>query len=274
MIELCYETINRSPFHHAGLRGRPARADRAAASAGFRWTGLDLPSIEQYCETGGSLASLRRLLDDEGLRCFELQPLIVSTDASETVAAARRVAEIAERLESPWVQSGLVGELGEEMEERFRQRAGIVAEAGAALALEYLPFNALKSIADTRSFIARSGVDSARIVVDTWHFFHGPDQWSDLEGLALDELAYPQFDDHPALESDDLLEETTQRRVLPGQGRFDLHRFSKILLDKGYDGPVSVEILSADLRRLSPERFARAVFESASPYWLDADGAR
>ena len=39
----------------------------------------------------------------------------------------------------------------------------------------------------------------------------------------------------------------------------------------GYDGPVSVEILSAELRRESPEDFARAVFESASPYWVRAE---
>jgi sugar phosphate isomerase/epimerase len=268
MVELCYETINRSPFITPGFAADLPAQIRAAAAAGFRWTGLDLPSIEQYCESGGTLDSLRSLLDAEGIRCFELQPLIVSVDPSETVVAARRVAEIAARLEVPWVQSGLVGELGEAMEERFRERAAIVAEAGAAIALEYLPFNALKSIEDTRSFIARSGVESARIVVDSWHFFHGPDTWSDLETLSLDELAYPQFDDAPPLESDDLMFETTQRRVLPGRGSFDLHRFSRTLLDKGYDGPVSVEILSSELRRESPESFARQVFESSAPYWL------
>jgi sugar phosphate isomerase/epimerase len=269
MPELCYETINRSPFITPGFEADLPAQIRAAAAAGFRWTGLDLASIEQYCEHAGTLDSLGRLLDGEGVRCFELQPLIVSVDPAETLVAPPRVAEIAARLEVPWVQSGLVGDLCEEMEERFRQCAAIIAQAGAALALEYLPFNALKSISDTRRFIARSGVESARIVVDAWHFFHGPDQWSDLEELALEELAYPQFDDHPDLESDDLLFETTQRRVLPGQGRFDLQRFCKILLDKGYDGPVSVEILSADLRQESPEQFARAVFESAAPYWID-----
>jgi sugar phosphate isomerase/epimerase len=232
MSQLCYETINRSPFITPDFEADLPAQIRAAGKAGFEWTGIDFASIDQYCDRGGSLASLRRLLDDAGLRCFELQPLLLSDDFAETIVGARRAAEVA-----------------------------------AALALEFLPMNALKSISDTRAFIARTGVETARIVVDTWHFFHGPDEWSDLEALSLDELAYPQFNDHPALESDDLMFETTQRRVLPGQGVFDLDRFSRTIREQGYDGPVSVEILSAELRSSAPEDFARAVFESASRYW-------
>jgi len=273
MSRLCYETINRSPFITPGFEADLPAQIRGAAAAGFRWIGIDLASIEQCCEGGGSVAELRRLLDGEGLRCFEIQPLIVSVDPFETAMAAQKVAEIAASLEVPWVQSGLIGELGPAMEDGFCERAEIIATSGAALAVEYLPFNALKSISDTRDFLARTGVTNVGIVVDTWHFFHGPDEWSDLDGLSLDELAYPQFDDAPPLESEDLMFETTQRRVLPGQGRFDLERFSRTILDKGYDGPVSVEILSDELRALAPDDFARAVFESASPYW-DSEGTR
>jgi sugar phosphate isomerase/epimerase len=267
MTDLCYETINRSPFITPGFEADLPAQIRASGHAGFRWTGIDFASIDQYCEGGGTLASLRGLLEDAEMRCFELQPLIVSNDLAETIAGAHRSAEVAAALEVPWVQSGIVGDLCDAAEEGFRESAAIVAEAGAALALEFLPMNALKSISDTREFIARTGVASARIVVDTWHFFHGPDEWSDLEALSLDELAYPQFNDHPALESDDQMFETTQRRVLPGEGRFDLKRFCQTIRDNGYDRTVSVEILSAELRKSSPEDFARAVFESSLPFW-------
>lgn len=267
MNALCYETINRSPFITPGFVADLPAQIRAAGKAGFHWTGIDFASIEQYCEGGGTLRSLRGLLEDAGLRCFELQPFIVSENLAETIAGAKRSAEIATILEVPWVQSGIVGEVCAAAEEGFRQGAALVAESGAALALEFLPMNALKSISQTREFISRTGVATARIVVDTWHFFHGPDEWSDLEALKLEELAYPQFNDHPALESQDLMFETMQRRVLPGQGRFDLDRFCRTIRDKGYADPVSVEILSSDLRSLSADDFARVVFESASPYW-------
>lgn len=267
MNPLCYETINRSPFITPDFEADLSAQIRAAGNAGFRWMGIDFASIDQYCDGGGTLASLRRQLDDAGIRCFELQPLLLGENLAETIAAAHRAAEIASLLEVPWVQSGVVGDLGVQVEEGFRESASIVAKSGASLAVEFLPMNALKSISETRAFFASAGVETAGIVVDSWHFFHGPDEWSDLEALSLGELAYPQFNDHPALESDDLMFETTQRRVLPGQGLFDLTRFSRTIREKGYEGPVSVEILSAELRRLSPEDFARSVFESSSPYW-------
>ncbi len=267
MAELCYETINRSPFLTPGFEADLPAQMRAAGKAGFRWTGLDLPSIRQYLERGGSLRDLRSLLEDVGLRCLELQPLILSEDVEATRDEAHAFAEVAAFLDVPWVQGGVVAEPSPALMDSFRVAASTLAEAGAAIALEYLPFNALCSIADTRRFLARSGVESARIVVDTWHFFHGPDEWMDLETLAVEELAYPQFNDAPPLESEDLMYETTQRRVLPGAGRFDLERFSRLILDKGYEGPVSIEILSASLRQETPERFARAAYEASAPYW-------
>ena len=69
-------------------------------------------------------------------------------------------------------------------------------------------------------WLERADVD-AGVLVDTWHFFHGPDGWDELEALPLARLAYVQFDDHPALESPDLREECLHRRVFPGEGLFE-----------------------------------------------------
>ena len=75
------------------------------------------------------------------------------------------------------------------------------------------------------------------------------------------------FDDAPELASDDLMYETTQRRALPGEGRFDLTRFATCLRSRGWDGPVSVEVLSAEMRSWPREVFARRVHAAARPYW-------
>jgi sugar phosphate isomerase/epimerase len=151
--------------------------------------------------------------------------------------------------------------------DNLRRAADLVREAGARLALEYLPFTPLRSIRDVLDAIDRAGISDARVVVDTWHFFHGPETWADLDALPLERLAYPQFDDAPELESDDLMYETTQRRVLPGEGRFDLHRFARTLRERGWDGPVSVELISAEMRRWPRDVFARRAQAAARPYW-------
>ena len=62
--------------------------------------------------------------------------------------------------------------------------------------------------------------------------------------------------------------ETQDRRVLPGDGEFDLSRFAATLLDRGWDGTVSVEVLCADLRGTPEPEFAAMAYRSTARYWL------
>jgi sugar phosphate isomerase/epimerase len=54
---------------------------------------------------------------------------------------------------------------------------------------------------------------------------------------------------------------------LPGEGTLDLDRFASTLLDRGWDGTVSVEVLSADLRTLPADTLMRRLYHSAVPFW-------
>ena len=80
-------------------------------------------------------------------------------------------------------------------------------------------------------------------------------------------MAFVQFSDHPALESQDLWYEMLQRRALPGQGRLDLGRFASVVRAKGYQGMVGVEIMSEALRSLTYDEFARQAHDAAAPDW-------
>lgn len=267
MPELCYETIQFSPFIDPASEADLPGQIRAAGAAGFEWIGIDAPSVAQHRARGGTLEDLAQSLRAAGLRCLEIQPLIVSASAADSLASARETAEIARALGAPWIQGGLTDPPTHAVLEHLRRAADLAREAGARLALEYLPFTPLRTIRETLDAIDRARIPDARIVVDTWHFFHGPESWADLEALPLERLAYPQFDDAPELESDDLMYETTQRRVLPGDGRFDLRRFVRTLRERGWNGPVSVELLSAEMRRWPHELFARRVHAAARAYW-------
>ena len=110
-------------------------------------------------------------------------------------------------------------------------------------------------------------MDRAGVVIDSWHFFRGESSWQDLETVPLSRIAYVQFSDATAAVSDDVLDETMNRRVMPGDGGFELDRFASTLLGRGWEGLVSVEVLSRDLGRLPVAEFARLAWESTSPYW-------
>ena len=78
-----------------------------------------------------------------------------------------------------------------------------------------------------------------------------------------------QFNDHAPLASGaDVLFETTQRRLLPGEGAFDLKRFAATLRAAGFDGVVGPEILSEESRRFSMDEAARRIMETSGPYWV------
>ncbi len=77
------------------------------------------------------------------------------------------------------------------------------------------------------------------------------------------------FADALAPESGDrLVRETLHRRAAPGEGVLELDRFAATLRDGGYDGTVSVEVLSAALRELPVDALVERLHGATAPYWL------
>jgi sugar phosphate isomerase/epimerase len=85
--------------------------------------------------------------------------------------------------------------------------------------------------------------------------------------MPLDALGYVQFDDAPPPIGDDLILELQTRRVMPGAGRLDLPGFCQRVKAKGFDGVVSIEVLSDELRTLDVGEFARVAIEATRALW-------
>jgi sugar phosphate isomerase/epimerase len=67
--------------------------------------------------------------------------------------------------------------------------------------------------------------------------------------------------------SDNLVRETLHRRALPGESILELDRFAQTLLDRGWDGTVSAEVLSAELRELPVNALVRRLYDTTAQYW-------
>jgi sugar phosphate isomerase/epimerase len=262
---LCYESIQWSPF----IGDRPVELVaqvRAAAAAGFEGFSIDVWSLRAHLVQGGKLEELAAAIADHGLRCMELQAMVVTDDEQATLAEADEFAAMIDVLQPDYLMTGFPGEPTDQAVANYRAAVARLPR-GPRVGLEFLPNLPICDIGAARSVLRRAELPDAGVVVDAWHFFHGPSQWSDLEELPIGEVAFVQFSDHPALESDDLAYEMLQRRALPGQGQLDLGRFVSVFDDKGYDGMVGVEIMSEALRQLSYEEFARQAHDAAEPYW-------
>jgi sugar phosphate isomerase/epimerase len=195
--------------------------------------------------------------------------LVVSKDEPKTSATAEQLAEAAATMNADWVLTIFRAPLSSETARIIERCAAIFAEAGAGMAVEFSPLGPISSIA-TGLEVMRVGNRAggrAGLMIDSWHFCFGESTWDDLATVSLEEIAYIQFDDALAPESDDLMSETMSRRALPGDGILELDRFASTLLERGFDGTVSVEVLSAELQALSINEITSRIHATTSPYW-------
>jgi len=264
-IEFCFNSFNRSAYHgiDPDLPGQIA----AAARAGFTWFGVDRFSVAAWVESGKHIEELAALIESQGMRCWEFTAAFVIADRDSTLASARAVVDMAAAFKPRWVQINGLAAVTDETRETCRLATELVANIGAGVALEYLPFTPINNIASTLDLFGTLPPQRAGVLVDTWHHFRGSDEWHDLEALPLERIAYVQFDDALAMISSDLSMETLNRRAFPGEGEFDLRRFCDTLKAKGFDGVVSVEILNAAYREYDLYEFAQRALQTTRSYW-------
>jgi len=272
MVEFCFEGVNWSPF--VGFE-KPNLAEeiRAAASAGYRWITLDKASIAYYVEHDGTLATLKAEIERNGLKMLGLQDLSINDDVAGVEATTRTLVDTGAALGARYLQAGITAPIDDKVIAATRAAHLICQDAGMDIAMEFLPFLPLASIGQTLDVLGAAGMTGPNIVVDTWHFFNGPDGrsadggWDALAGIPVGRIAFVQFNDHGPLESDDLLAETIEKRVMPGEGIFDLKRFVATLRASGFDGIVGTENISRVTRFQPIDQVAHRLMDTARPYW-------
>jgi sugar phosphate isomerase/epimerase len=230
----------------------------AASAAGFTAVGInadrvDPAAVDAYATTE--------------MRCHELLAFVVGDDEAATMASAEELADRAERIGAEWVLTVFTAQAPTQ---RIVRCAKLFDGVGAGLAVEYSPLGAIPSIRDGMEYVqAASRTAHAGLLVDSWHFCFSDDTWDDLAAVPLEDMAYVQFTD--ALEPeyrDRMVRESLHRRALPGEGILELDRFAATLLDRGWDGTVSVEVLSAQLRELPVDELIGRLYTTTSAYWI------
>jgi len=229
----------------------------AASAAGFGAVGInadrvDAGAVEAYAANE--------------VRCHELLAFIVGDDESAMMASAEQLADRAQAIGTDWVLTVFTHKVPAK---RIQRCAKLFDDAGAGIAVEYTPLGAIPTISDGMEYVRAAGLTArAGLMIDSWHFCFSSNTWEDLAAVPLDDIAYLQFTD--ALEPEfreRMIRESLHRRALPGEGILELNRFAAIFLDQGFDGTVSVEVLSAALRQLPVDELAARLYATTAAYW-------
>jgi sugar phosphate isomerase/epimerase len=240
-----------------------------AASSGFKGMGFWHADILEI-RRSYSFQQMKRLLNDNGIVHIEVEWLLdwfctgARRDASDQIRTL--LLDAAEALGASHIK---IGDLGNDcteiprMTEEFALLCRQAAERGVRVLFEMLPqqFSRAPSLDDVLAICQGAGANNGGIMLDNLHVQRTATTPDDIVrkigrriplGVEINDgyLATPaRFQDS-----------VVNKRLLPGDGEFDIASFLKAVWSIGYDGPIGVEVLNEYIRKWSLETAATESF--------------
>jgi 2-keto-myo-inositol isomerase len=136
--------------------------------------------------------------------------------------------------------------------------AGEVAEQfRMSLRIEFVRTSTFISTLPTLLKMTRAAAHpSIEPMLDCYHYWSGLSKLEDLDALRAGEIAHVHFQDVPDMPRE-LLDQST--RFIPGDGISPLPRILAKLAEKGYAGPLSVELFLPKFQQGDPYEVAREI---------------
>jgi len=158
---------------------------------------------------------------------------------------------------------------------RLRACAEVLKDHGCRLGLEFVgpktcrdghryPF--VHNMDQMLSLAAEIGTGNVGLLLDCWHWYTAHHTPADLAKLTNSDVVYVHVNDAPA--GVDVGAQVDNVRAMPGAtGVIDIAPFLTALDTMGYDGPVTAEPFSQELRDMPDPQAAKAVLESLDTIW-------
>lgn len=235
-----------------------AKRVAAVADAGYTGFGLVYDDLLAIRDSIG-FATLRDMVRDAGLTHTEIELIehwwVPRGEPGNSYHVRDLLFEAADVLEPAFIKIG--SELGprtttpEQLIAPLRELAHQTVEHGTRLAIETMPFSIIATVPMGAEIVAAVDHPDVGLLVDAWHVFRAGTSLAELDATLPAEYIFGvELDDAATEVVGTLFEDTVERRLLCGDGSFDLAGLIQLLHGKGFDGPWGVEILSAGFRTL------------------------
>ncbi|HVS76294.1 MAG TPA: sugar phosphate isomerase/epimerase family protein [Steroidobacteraceae bacterium] len=254
-----------------------------AAKAGFRAMGFwhaDLQAVRKRL----GWREMRDILDANGIIDLEIEWLLdwfctgprrVASDAVRSL-----LLDAAEALGASHIK---IGDLGNDcadvplLAEEFAVLCRQAGERGTRVLFEMLPapFSRVPSLEQVLAVCRAAGERNGGIMLDIMHVQRTGTSFEDIvRKIGRDLPLGVEINDGALGMPLDLHDSVVNRRLLPGDGEFDLGGFLHAVWTLGYDGPVGVEVLNEYIRKwpletAATEAYARTtrVISAARKQW-------
>jgi sugar phosphate isomerase/epimerase len=251
----------------ATVRHPLERVLAAAAGAGFRGVALDWFTLRAAERAGTEASAIADRVLELGLVVTDLSALGLGVDAGTDERVSASMARRCAALGIPLCALVLTVPPSPAADDRISRVADTFAASGVRLALEFVPYTAVRTLAEARAVCERVGHDRCGVLVDTWHLTRSGGSPADLADLGSHEIACVQLADAAPEAANDLPEESRRSRMLPGEGVVDFPAVAAALTTAAYAGPMGTEVLDRRLAARPPEAVAEACFRAAAAYF-------
>ncbi|MBM3758312.1 MAG: sugar phosphate isomerase/epimerase [Acidobacteria bacterium] len=248
------------------------------AKAGIRQVEPSAVALDDFLKTD-TLASAKRVLTDNGLTIVCGVPGVLglidpNPKFEQNLSTFKKRCEQFAALGAPIVYTpvGTSAKFAAEDYARcidnVRRVAGAAREFNLKIAAEFVRNSTFLAALPTALRLHRQvSHPNFGILFDCYHFWSGPSKFEDMDMIRPGEIIHAHLNDTPDLpwEQLDLI-----TRVIPGDGIAPLAKILRKLADKGYTGPISVELFAANFQQADPfvlateiKRKSEALFKKA-----------
>lgn len=267
--------LSSPPFIHVPLLDRLA----PASGAGFKGMSVMPGDIWELEQRGMPPGEIAQRFADHGLAICEVdctgcwlpaqQRLDPSNEMGKLLRSLtpERVIDTAARIGAPSVTAVEMCNVAVDFDqavEAFARICDYAAERGVKVHIEFLPFGGIPDLRSAWRIVEAAGRPNGWLTVDSWHMFRSGSTLDQLAVIPGERIHTVQINDAPAKASADLMHETMNGRLLPGDGSFDLAGFIRTLDAIGSTAPISVEVFSDDLVRQPIADAARSWAEAGT----------
>lgn len=248
-----------------------------AARAGFKGMGFWHADLAHIRQTTG-FGQMKQILDDNGIEHVEVEWLLdwFCSGARRAASDATRalLLEAAEVLRARHIK---IGDLGNDcadvpkLAEEFALLCREAAQRGTRVLFEMLPAQFSRAPSLEQVLAICRGTTNGGIMLDNLHLERTRTSFVDIvrkipRGIPLG----VEINDGSLAVSPKFEDSVINKRLLPGDGEFDIAAFLCAVWDQGYDGPVGVEVLNEYLRKWPLETAATEAYAKTSRVVADA----
>ena len=152
--------------------------------------------------------------------------------------------------------------------ENMRKAGEVAAQFRLTMMAEFVRASTFISTLTTLLKMMRAAAQpNLAPLVDFYHFWSGNNKLEDLDLLRPGEVGHVHFQDVPDMPRE-LLDNTT--RIIPGDGVAPVSQMLRKLAEKGYAGPLSVELFLPRFQQGDPFEIAEEIRRKAEPVMRQA----